>query len=176
MPESDETKEFKKLVDTKPDKRKFRQFKDPRVFARFLIDNAPGYVWLDGVEVKKKFPKIKTSTKKLNEFMNSTEFREEVLEYVPDVNKVKAGNMFNMLLLKYYKGQMEDLDIPHHKALVTFGQISGKYDPVSGVRLYDGDKMDKEREKKAIEEALNAYLNKITRENKAKKEGESNGE
>ena len=177
MPESDEKQEketFKKNVDTKPDRKKYKRFKEPRLFAKFLIERAPGYVWLDGVEIRKKFPNLKMSARKINELMNLPEFKEEVLAEIPDVDKEKSGNMFNMVLLKYFKGQM-DLDIPHYKALVVFGQISGRYDPTQKIDVSGGMVLSEEKEKQFIDEVSKAITNRANRLKKLEEEG-GNGE
>ena len=136
----------------------------------------PGYAWLDGLEVKKKYPNLDMAARKINEFMNTQEYREERLALIPQVTQEDSIGMFNLLRLKYFKGQMA-LDIPHYKALVFFGQTSGQYDPgLPGTKVYNGNEIDKQnREKKAIEEAVKAYINKLEREMK-EKEGKGNGE
>jgi len=176
MPESDEKQEkeeFKKHLDDKPVRRKVRRFRDPRLFANFLIKEAPGYVWLDGVEVKKKFPRLKMSARRINELMGASEFKQEVLTQIPEVDKEKSGNMFNMLLLKYFKGQME-LDIPHHKALVVFGQVSGKYDPTQKIDISGGMAFSEDKEKdfkKEVERALANRIKRLTEQNKLNEDG-----
>ena len=178
MPEnSDEKQEkeaLKEHIDTKPIRKKYKRFKDPRMFAKFLLEMAPGYVWLDGLEVRKKFPNLKMSPTKINEFMNSKEFKDEVLAQIPEVDKEKSGNMFNMILLKYFKGQME-LDIPHHKSLVVFGQISGKYDPTQKIDISGGMALTEEKEKEFKAEIEKAIMNRARRLVEAKG-GEGNGE
>lgn len=178
MPEGDEKQEkeeFKKHVDEKPDRKKYKRFKEPRLFAKFLIENAPGYVWLDGVEIRNKFPNLKMSARKINELMNTQEFKDEVLAEIPEVDKEKSGNMFNMILLKYFKGQME-LDIPHHKSLVVFGQISGKYDPTQKIDLSGGMAFTEEKEKQFVDEVSKAITNRANRLKKLQEEGGDNGE
>ena len=175
MPESDkvEKETYKQNLDTKKVRKRIRRFKTPEQLAEFLVENAPGYEWLDGVEVKKKFPNIRASAKLLNEMMEKPEFMARARELKPEITKSKSADMFNTILQKYFKGQME-LDIPHYKALVVFGQISGKYDPSAKLELFDGHKMDEEKQQELNKEIVNALLNRIKREQK-EEEGEPNG-
>ena len=173
MPDNDEKvekEEFKKHVDDKPVRRKYKRFKDPRLFANFLIKEAPGYVWLDGAEIRKKFPNLKMAPRKINEMMAMQEFKDEVLAQIPEVDKEKSGNMFNMILLKYFRGQM-DLDIPHYKALVVLGQISGKYDPAQKIDVSGGMAFTEEKEKEFKKEVERAISNRIKRLTEAKEDG-----
>ena len=178
MPDNDETiekEEFKKCVDTKPKRKKFKRFKDPRLFASFLIKEAPGYVWLDGAEIRKKFPNLRMAPRKINEMMAMQEFKDEVLAQIPEVDKEKSGNMFNMVLLKYFRGQM-DLDIPHYKALVVLGQISGRYDPAQKIDVSGGMVLSEEKEKEFKKEVEKAIANRIKRLTEAKEDGGNNGQ
>ena len=175
MPENDKSEQeaYKKNLDTKKVRKKYRRFRTPEQLAEFLVENAPGYEWLDGVEIKKKFPNIHTSAKALNELMDKPEFMARARELRPDVTKEKSASMFNTLLQKYFKGQME-LDIPHYKALTVFGQLSGKFDPAQKMEVYDGDKVTAEKEKQLNDEIVKALLNRVKRE-LGEKEGEPNG-
>jgi hypothetical protein len=177
MPEdSDEKQEVKaleKCVDKKKAKVKKITIKEPRLLASFILTQEPGYVWLDGRRIKNKWPNLRMSIKRINEMMDTDEFRQAVRDQIPDCTKEKSAGMFNMLLLKYFDGQMA-LDIPHAKALAIFGQISGRYDPMQKMEIYDGHKLDAEKQKQVNEEVVNALINKFKREQK-EKEGTGNG-
>jgi hypothetical protein len=176
MPEDDEKQEvetYKKNLDTKPMNKRIKRFRSPEQLADFLQLNAIGYMFLDGVEIKKKFPRIKDSAKKLDELMATEEFAKLRHEKMPDVTRDESGGMFTSLLRRYYRGQIE-LEIPHQKALAIFGQISGKYDPMQKMEIYDGHKLDAEKQKQVNDEVVNALLNKFKREQK-EKEGTGNG-
>ena len=176
--EKEQQERFDKCVPKGEENTRNTYCKTPQDLVNFLVSFGSYNVYLTPTRIKKKFPNLKVGAKRIKEFMATREFREAVREQLPAATLEQHTGRFELVLQQYFEGQMhlkrDGVLCPDAKAIAIFGQISGKYDPVSGVKVYDGDRMDKEREKKAIEEALNAYLNKITRENKAKKEGESN--
>jgi hypothetical protein len=162
MPEDSEKKDLKKHLNNEPQHTKKRKFREPQQLAKFILTQEPGYVWLDGAEIKRKFPDIYMSEKKINEYIATKEFKDAVYEYIPECTQAKASCMFDVLMYKYYKGQL-DLPMPHQGALKIFGQISKRYDPTLKTEIYDGDRASKEREKLIDQERTNAVLNNIER-------------
>jgi len=171
MPEKDEQRELKKHLNNEPKRTKRRTFKTPTELAKFILTQEPGYVWLDGNEIKRKFPDMNISIKRINEWIETKEFRDAVYDYIPECTQAKASNMFDVLMYRYYKGQLE-LPMPHQGAIKIFGQISQRYDPTQKVEFRDGHIMDKEHEKEVIDAAVKAMLNRIQREEKEKREKE----
>jgi len=169
-----EQERFEKHVDKKPkqERKKRIRFKKPQLLASYILTQEPGYVWMDGVAVKRKFADLSMSAEKINEMMDTQEFRRAVRDQIPDATKEKATGMFDVLLYKYYLAQCELPRGPDHKSLVVFGQISGKYDPMQKIDISGGMTFTEEKEKVFKQEIVNALENRMTR----LKEGGDNGD
>jgi hypothetical protein len=163
-----EQKRFESCVDKSKKRTKSMRFKEPRLLANFIMSHDPAHVWLDGLAIKRIYSNLSMSVKSINEMMDTEEFKKERDAQIPEVTKVKAGGMFNAVLLKYFESQLKLVRGPDAKALAIFGQISGRYSPLEKMEIYDGQAMDKEREKERNEEVVRALLNKWKRENEAK--------
>ena len=175
--EKEQQERFDKCAPKEKERTRKTYCKTPQDLVNFLMSFGSYNVYLTPTRIKKKFPDLAVSAKRIKEFMATPEFREAVREQIPSATLEQNTGRYELVLQQYFEGQMhlkrEGILCPDAKAIAIFGQISGKYDPVSGVKVYDGDRMDKNREKQAIEEAVKAYINKLEREMR-EKEGESN--
>ena len=183
MPEKDEPTEkeeqerFEKCVGNKKHRTKKYRFREPRQLVSFIMSHDSAYVWVTGARLKKIFPDLSMSAKKIDEMMATKEFKEERDRQIPKANKEQAMGRFYTILDRYYEGQLQlkrgKVKIPDAKAVTIFGQYSGEFNPMLKTELYDGHiMMDEERQKQAISLAVDATLNKIKRQQKEKREKE----
>ena len=173
--ENTEQKRFEKHVNTDKEKTRRVYIYNAKELAVFILDREPGYVWMSAHAVKKKCPELYMDIKRVRKYMESEEFHKTVFEQIPDITKRTASGMFNALLYKYFDAQINLNRGPDAKALAILGQVSGRYDPIGKQILYDGDKLDAEREHARVEATVQAFINRIKREMKEKEEKEKNG-
>jgi hypothetical protein len=173
--EKEQQERFEDCLDTTPIRTKKLSIREPRSLVRFIMQYAPGYVWLSGNKIKKKFPDLRMSVKKINEMQNTTEYYERWRDEVPDINKMKSHAMYDLLQYKYFEKQMQLPRGPDYKAVQHFGVSAGKIDPMGKLTFYDGDKLSEEKQKELNEQVVNALLNKIKREQGEKEGGDGNG-
>jgi len=173
--EIEEQKRFESHVDKSKKRTKSVSCRTPKDLANFIMSNDPAHVYLDGLAIRRIYPNLRVSPKRINELMATDEFKKQVDELLPDVTKQKASGMFTAVLMRYFESQLKLPRGPDAKAITIFGEISGKYSPLQKVGIYDGQKLDAEREKEYRDEAVRALENAFRRKEQEKldKEGKS---
>lgn len=177
--EKEQQERFEKCVPKEKHKTRQVRPKTPKDLANFLLSFGSYNAYLTGARIKNKFPQLRMSVKRINEFMETLEFHDSIREQIPEINRRRDEGMYDCLYLQYFEGQMQlrrgKVLLPDAKSLEIFGLRSGKLDPMHKIGIYDGNKLDAEKQKQVNDEVVNALLNKIKREQQ-EKEGTVNGD
>lgn len=158
-------------------KRKNKKKWTPRSFAIYLLLKEPGFVLLDAMRLKEKL-ELRMTTEKIERLKSDPSFIDEIRQWMPKSTKERVGKMFDVILERYFEAQLVLADrgeVPHARALVIFGQYSGKYDPTQKVEVSGLGTLSPEKEEYIKKQYAKSIENRLKRL-KENDNGGGNGE
>lgn len=159
-----EKEQVEKIAEQKP-KRKSKKKWTPRNFAIYLLLKDSGLVLLNAMRLKEKL-ELRMTPEKIERLKSDPEFIEEIRLWMPKSTKERVGKMFDVTLEHYYEGQLmmfERGEVPHAKALIIFGQYSGKYDPTQKVEVSGLGTLTPEKEEYIKRQYAKSVENRLQR-------------